>query len=276
MSRTVKKWAGLTREQLASRWGRESVHLYGAVDSTNDLAKELVEEGAPEGTVVLAREQRAGRGRSGRSWFSPEGGLYLSLVLYPEQIESPGALPVLAGLGVAERLDRAFPGLSPALKWPNDLYVEGRKLAGILCETSWADERPAYLVVGLGLNVRAPKKRPPAAVRGRAAFLDRVLEREVPLLEVADAALAGLEERLRLPCPVLEGATLDRLDRYDWLKGRRARLFPPAESGKGEESEGLPGVSVGIAPDGALLFRPDRGALRRVQSGEVRVEEPGE
>jgi BirA family biotin operon repressor/biotin-[acetyl-CoA-carboxylase] ligase len=264
--RTTKKWAGLTARELEDRWGRESVYPYGSIDSTNDAARELAAQGVPHGTIVVCREQSAGRGRGDRSWHSPaDAGLYLSMIFRPEAAELPPVVSVLAGLGVVEELDRAFAGLHPTLKWPNDLIAEDRKLGGLLCEASWTGIGPGHLIVGVGINVKSMAKTLPRKLHKRTTWLDAHHEgAELP--EVADAVIRGLEDRLGRLDLGMDSPTLDSLDRYDWLKNRRVRLLPA------DSDEGVPGVCVGIAPDGALLFRPDRGALRRVKSGRVEAE----
>lgn len=241
------------------------MHAYGKIDSTNAAARALAEDGAPAGTIVLAWQQTAGRGRSERRWYSPPGGVYLSMVFRPEGAGLSPLVSVLAALGVVRELDRAFRELSPALKWPNDVVVEGRKLGGVLPEAVSGERGARHLVVGVGINVKHPEGRLPRGLRERATWLEEHVE-EADLLRVADAIVAGLEGFLKRPPPAADAATLELLDRYDWLRDRRAR-FRPAEGG-----DGIPGVSVGIAPDGALLFRPDRGALRRLSGGSVEVD----
>lgn len=262
MTATRKKWDGSTAAELRERWQREGVFAFGSVTSTNDEARKLAEGDAPSGTIVVADEQTAGRGRGGRSWSSPPGaGLYLSMVFRPDTLgEAP--VTVLAGLGVVRALDAALPGLDPRVKWPNDLYADGLKFGGILAEAAWAGAKLKYLVVGTGLNVRPLGKGISQRIARRATSIDEVLETTVPLVDVADAVVSGLSSHLEAGRPQLAGRDLADLDRYDGMRDRRGVLTLPG----GEE---LPGTCVGIAPDGALLFRPDRGALRRVTDGSL-------
>lgn len=267
MTDEVERWAGRTADELRDRWSRESVHPYGSVDSTNERAAELAESGAPAGTVVLAREQTEGRGRGGRRWHSPpDAGLYMSVIFRPDRIENPVLLQLVAGLGIAAELDSDFEGLGPAVKWPNDLIADGRKFGGVLSEAAWEEDTPRHLIVGAGINVGEPGELP-EELRGGATSMQEVLGEEVPLVDVADAVLRGLERRLVDPPRSLDEPSLDLLDRYDWLRDRRVDVQPD------DEDEYLDGVCVGVAPDGALLFRPDRGALRRLHSATVRVPE---
>jgi len=140
--RTTTEWGGLSLDALSKRWNRESVVLYGKIDSTNEAARDLAEGGAPAGTIVLCREQTAGRGRAGHEWYSPkDAGVYLSMVLRPSQISHPAMISILAGVGVVERLDATLPGLRPGIKWPNDVVAGDLKIGGILAEASWLEAR---------------------------------------------------------------------------------------------------------------------------------------
>ncbi|NNK47279.1 MAG: biotin--[acetyl-CoA-carboxylase] ligase [Gemmatimonadetes bacterium] len=262
--RTTNDWAGESIEDLRARWGRESVVLYGKIDSTNAAAGDLAEDGYPAGTLVLCREQSAGRGRAGHEWHSPrDAGVYLSMILRPVDLAHPAMLSILAGLGVVERLDAGFRGLAPGLKWPNDVVAAGKKIGGVLAEASWSESRPRYLVVGVGINVRPLGRSAPKELSGMATAIDTVTGGKASLAEVADCVVAGLETWLPAAPATLEGDLLARVDRYDWLRDRRARLTMPGDA------SGQRGTCVGIAPDGALLFRPDRGALRRVGDGVI-------
>lgn len=264
MTHRERIWDGWTAERLRKRWERERVVALASVSSTNDEARRLAEEeDEPAGLIVVAGEQTAGRGRGGRKWSSPaEAGVYLSMLFRPEALE-PAPVSILAGLGIARALDAAFPDLHPAIKWPNDLYAGGLKLGGVLSEASWSDGRPRYLVVGVGVNVRPLGKGISRDIARRATSIDEELEATVPLVEVADAVVHGLAAHLDTARPRLGPKDLADLDRYDGMRDRRGTLVPPGDA------EPLPGKCVGIAPDGALLFRPDRGALQRVTDGSL-------
>lgn len=264
MSEDVTIWDGRTAEELKERWDADGVVALRSVSSTNDEARRLAEEeDAPARTIVVAGEQTAGRGRGGRKWSSPPGaGVYLSMVFRPEALEA-APVSILAGLGIARALDRAFPDLDPTIKWPNDLYAAGLKLGGVLSEATWESGRPRWLVTGVGINVRPLGEGMSREIRRHATSIDEELERTVPLVEVADAVVEGLSEQLAAPRPRLGTKDLSDLDRYDGMRDRRATLEPPGDA------EPLPGKCVGIAPDGALLFRPDRGALQRVTEGSL-------
>ncbi|MEJ2339638.1 MAG: biotin--[acetyl-CoA-carboxylase] ligase [Gemmatimonadales bacterium] len=250
-ARRISKWAGRTEAELRRRWERPDVHLFGKVGSTNDEAKRLAEKDAPAGTIVIGREQTGGRGR-----------------VRPIEVGNPGLLPVAAGLGVVRALDLAFSTLGPALKWPNDIYAGERKCGGILAEASWSKRAPRQVIVGVGINAKPLPSSVPAAVRSSATSIEDEIGAQVDLADVADAIVHGLEAFLREPASVLDHGALELLDHYDWLRDRRVSvLVDRADSA-------TTGVAVGIAPDGALLFRPDRGALRRIENAVVVPETP--
>ena len=259
LAEEAKGWAGESVAALREHWSRESVFAFDCVPSTNDLARELAEAGAPSGTIVLCHEQTAGRGRAGRSWESPAGaGLYLSMVFRPRAVTVPPLLTVVAGVDLARELNRRFRGLGSAVKWPNDLMARERKLGGILAETARDGGKDVFLIVGVGINVEAG--RLPDDLDGTVALEDCV--GPARLVDVADAAVAGLERRLPRVPTSLDAASLDELDRLDWLKNRwiEHRI---------SDREPAIGLAAGIAPDGALLLRPRGGALRRVVAGSI-------
>lgn len=132
-------------------------------DSTNRVAKELARQGAPHGTAVLAERQTAGRGRLGRAFFSPEGGLYLSVILRPQcKPEDLALMTPMAAVAVCRALEQIC-GISPGIKWVNDLYLGGKKLCGILCE-GCGDA----VIVGIGLNLYTPEGGFPADIPATA------------------------------------------------------------------------------------------------------------
>lgn len=130
----------------------KQIYYRRTIDSTNRLARELAAAGATEGTVILAEEQLAGRGRLGRSWVSPAGGIWLSLIMRPQLAPHKAQLVTLLAAVAAVEATEMTTGLVPGIKWPNDLLLGGRKLAGILTEVSAEMERVNYLVLGIGLN----------------------------------------------------------------------------------------------------------------------------
>ncbi len=129
------------------------VHRFDVIDSTNLKAKELAYQGNGEGTIVIAKSQTSGRGREGRLWHSPLGGLYLSVLLYPRSSSNVLELPILAGVAVVQAIREVMPkSMVISVKWPNDCLLNWKKVAGILCE-SLGEKASNLCVVGIGINV---------------------------------------------------------------------------------------------------------------------------
>jgi BirA family biotin operon repressor/biotin-[acetyl-CoA-carboxylase] ligase len=241
------------------------VHWIESTASTNDVAVRLAESGAEEGTAVVAETQTAGRGRHGRVWFSPPGaGLYVSVIVRPETSphidENPATLLTLAsGVAIAEAV-RAVTGLPAEIKWPNDVLIGGRKLAGILAESAVQAGTLQFVVVGFGVNLH-PAAYPPelaSRVTSIEAETSRPADRALMLAEI----LAAFGERY---------ADL-RAGRFDAILSawRRLALSLP---GAQVEWDSPAGVVRGRAQDidrhGALLVRVG-GKVERVIAGEVR------
>jgi BirA family biotin operon repressor/biotin-[acetyl-CoA-carboxylase] ligase len=239
----------------------QPVHVHATLGSTNDEAKRLADAGAPEGALVLAETQTAGRGRQGRRWLTPPGtALALSLLLRPAlEPQQAARVTMLAGVATCEALEQAA-GVWPALKWPNDVLLDGRKAGGILVETGLSGERLDYVVVGIGLNVSAAP--PPEAVMFPATAVEAVMGR--PLDRVA--LLRAILERLEAGYADL-ASTNDRLYRA-W----RQRLVWVGERVVAQSAQGdYHGVMTGAAEDGALLLKLDSGEVVRIVAGDVSV-----
>lgn len=260
---------GFLGEQM---WGR--LEGGGVTGSTNDDARELARAGAPEGTVVLASRQTGGRGRLGRSWESPEGGAYLSMVLRPPvapvQVSS---LALVVAIGVADGL--ATLGVDAQLKWPNDVWIDGRKVAGILLEMSGEADSVDWVVAGVGVNVRPPHStaETPDAVGPVAQPLDEVgsargsayVEVSAPgvgVAQVAAAVLDGIAVAYR--CWLDEGfsALTQRFEARSVLTGHEVTVRDIA--GRVLAAGRVSGVDA----DGRLMLETPAG-LQGVSAGEV-------
>jgi BirA family biotin operon repressor/biotin-[acetyl-CoA-carboxylase] ligase len=257
---------------LAARRSRlgafgDPIVFYDSIGSTNDVAATLVSNGIGEGAVVIADAQTAGRGRRGRTWFSPPGaGLYVSVILTPARARrSPeratALLTLAAGVALSEAVERVT-GLAPAIKWPNDLLVDRRKLAGILAEgvASAGSVGLQAVVLGYGINVGDAAYPPELAARVTA--LESELGRAVDRAAVCGESLAALRERYH---DLLEGNFDAILDAWHAraFGGRGARVEWDTPSGTRS------GVTAGIDDMGALLVQSG-GSLERIVAGEVR------
>jgi len=244
---------------------RKLVRL-GIVSSTNDVARQLAEAGWPEGTVVVAEEQTVGRGRFGRRWESPRGGLWFSILLKPELgAEDVARLPIVAGLAVARALRNSL-GLSVELKWPNDVLIKGKKVCGILVESSFTGEQLAFLILGIGINANFDPDELPEPISSSSTSLRAELGRDVDL----DALLFSVLHELSA-CyeTLLSGRGEELLREAEELMGlpRRARIL----SGGRE----LVGLAIGLADDGSLLLRTEDGHVEKVVWWEATIIELG-
>jgi BirA family transcriptional regulator, biotin operon repressor / biotin---[acetyl-CoA-carboxylase] ligase len=237
------------------------VYLYRSLGSTNDEAKLLAASGAPEGLLVIAEEQTAGRGRSGRSWMTPPGqALACSVVLRPNlPLERATQLTMLAGVAVCRAIEQATP-LHAMLKWPNDVLIAGKKVAGLLLETALKDDQLDYAVLGLGLNVSfAP---PPEAVDFPATSLEAESETEVGRLHLLRLFLEELERLY----PQLESGNKTL---YHAWRTRLTMLGEPVtvRTATGDETGRLEGVT----PEGALILQQAGGKTLQLLAGDVRL-----
>ena len=186
------RYDGVAADALAGALGVPALELFDTVGSTLDVAHARAAEGADAGTLVLADEQTAGRGRQGRPWVSQRGsGIWLTLIERPRDPRAVDVLSLRLGLHAAAAL-APFAGSPIGLKWPNDLYVDGRKLAGILVEARWREQRLDWIAVGFGINVRTPDAMPEAAALRAGVSRVAVLQRLVPALRAAAAESGGL------------------------------------------------------------------------------------
>jgi BirA family biotin operon repressor/biotin-[acetyl-CoA-carboxylase] ligase len=234
---------GLGADALATHVGVPAVHLFEQVGSTLDVAHRLA-PGSPAGTLVLADEQTAGRGRQGRRWASaPGAGIWLTLIERPSSVEALDVLSLRCGLYAAEALD-AVADATIGVKWPNDLYVDARKLAGILIETRWRGTAPDWVAIGFGLNVATPGLETGIGLRAGVSRLD-ALARLVSALRHAAAAHGRLDDDER-----------SRWQARDIAQSRQ--LTAPAA-----------GVASGISASGELLIRDPSGHVSRHRSGSL-------
>jgi BirA family transcriptional regulator, biotin operon repressor / biotin---[acetyl-CoA-carboxylase] ligase len=240
------------------------VHHYYRAGSTNTLAMEAAAAGAPEGSVFLAEQQTAGRGRGSNKWHSAEStGIYCSVILRPALPPADVlALSLAAGLAVHSAVAGMGAGIPPDLKWPNDLLIGGKKFCGILTEMSAETTRVRHIVVGIGINVN--QTHFPEELQSVATSLQVTTGSEWSRIELCAALLKSLDREYRalLSSP---GAHADILRRFE-LNSPMARGCQVHV----EENGGCSGVTEGLDPRGFLKVRTNEG-VRIVYSGTVRV-----
>jgi BirA family biotin operon repressor/biotin-[acetyl-CoA-carboxylase] ligase len=247
---------------VTQRLGRK-IHYFSQVDSTNSYARRLAGEGAPQGETVIAETQTQGRGRLGRTWVSPAHlNLYLSLILRPRRLRPVHApqITLMAAVAVADTV-ASFTPARPEIKWPNDVLIGGKKLAGILCESSCAAGRIDFVILGIGINLNYPLERMPEAIQGRATSLlavnGKMIEREPfagRLIQDLDRCYGELEESGFGPIAA-------RWEGRFSLRGKKVRVEMAGEL--------LLGTAAGIDQDGALVVVDSQGRRQRVIAGDV-------
>ena len=251
---------------LGSHTLRGPIYHFESTASTNDAAKVLGAQGAVEGTLVVAETQTAGRGRLGRHWLSPPGlGIYASLLLRPPL--PPNELPQITlstAVSVVRALTRAV-GVTPGIKWPNDLMLKGKKLGGILTEMETESDQIRYLVVGLGLNVNNPDFPPELA--GQATSLLKAEGRRFSRLSILQA---WLEEFEALYMRFLAHGFPEILEEWKQHSVTLGKYVAVRQGPRQVE-----GLAMEVSADGSLVLETARGEEVKVTSGEITLESAG-
>ncbi len=243
-------------QRLTTRFIGRRLEYRSALGSTQDLARRLAEADAPEGTVVLAGRQTAGRGRLGRSWVSPQGGLYFTVVLRPAT-QHLRTLTIVAALAVARGIE-AQTGLTCSLKWPNDVLLGERKVCGMLMESRLTGERVQYVLVGIGVNVNADLAEHPE-IASIATSLRMELGRELSREALAAAILNEMEA---IYVAMQAGQPLHE----EW-KARLVTLGRQVRVRFGEQVE--EGLAEDVDAEGSLILRRVDGSHVAISAGDV-------
>ncbi len=241
---------------LETQFIGHKVIYYPRLTSTMEVARREARRGAVEGTVVIAGEQTAGKGRLRRVWLSPKGSLALSIILHPSLVYLP-SLIMLASLAVVRSIE-AVTGLKSQVKWPNDVLVNGRKICGILIESDVRGDTVAYAIIGIGVNVNLRLSDFPE-ILPLATSLSDELGRDVSLLSLIRRLLVEMEG---LYLTLLAGGSIYEEWRDNLVTlGKKVRV----ESGKIRHE----GIAESVATDGSLLLRHSNGSLTKIVAGDV-------
>lgn len=239
----------------------QSIHFHASLPSTNEAAFRLAADGAEHGEVVITEQQTAGKGRRGRTWVSPTGlNLYFSVILRPElPPQRAPELTLVGAVALAEALRETE--ADARIKWPNDVQLDGRKVAGILTELSAEPERVHFVVLGIGVNLNAGPEDFPPEVAATATSLSQVLGRRVNRALFTATLWGRLEEWLDLHHEVGFDPVRQRWKELSSTLGQEVLV-------RTDRSE-LRGVAEDIDVSGALLVRTAEGSLERVLAGDV-------
>ena len=243
-------------KDLETRFVGQRVLYYPSLTSTMEVARREAQQGVDEGTVIVAEEQTAGRGRQQRSWLSPKGNLTLSIILYPSLSHLP-SLIMLASLAVVRSIEAAT-GLKAQVKWPNDVLINGKKVCGILIESDVQGSRVSYSIIGIGINVNLRLADFPE-IQSIATSLTGELGRETSRLSVMRHLLAEIE---RLYLTLSSGGSI-----YEEWRDSLVTLGKRVRATTGETI--YEGIAESVARDDSLQLRGADGSLTRIVAGDV-------
>ena len=247
---------------LKTRWMGKTLHHYEALDSTNSEAYQRALGGAQEGEIVIAESQRKGRGRLGRPWVSPPGvNLYLSVILRPDLPPHQASLVTLmAAVATAEALEQ-YSGLRPAIKWPNDILLGNRKVAGLLNEINSESDRIHFIILGIGVNLNMDERQLPEDVRPVATSLKQEMGQGVSRKLFLQELLVALEKWYGLLMKDGGVPVLEAWREWARISGREIKVTSFGKI--------LSGRAVDIDSDGTLLLEMENGELTRIVAGDV-------
>ena len=243
------------KSNLTTSFIGKELHYLATTSSTQDIAREMADRGAPEGTAVIAGIQLSGRGRLGRSWLSPEGGLATSIILRPAMSAVP-LLPAISALAVFRTIKHL--GIEAGIKWPNDILIGGRKVCGILIEHTMVNSMVGYSIIGIGININFDTVLYPE-IAGFATSLSVELGHELPVKHVALRLYMELENLYLLsekPEVILDEWAANMI-----TIGSRVKV----QSGNRD----IEGIAEAINRSGHLLLRQDDGTVHEIVAGDV-------
>jgi BirA family biotin operon repressor/biotin-[acetyl-CoA-carboxylase] ligase len=233
---------------------------YDIVDSTNTIASNLASEGAEEGTVVLAKMQKGGKGRLEREWFSPNGGLWLSIILRPDIKPSEATkLTLMAGVAVA-RILRSLYNFDAKIKWPNDVIINGKKVCGILTEARDLENRIDYVILGIGINANFDLKDLPEEIRNLTTTLGGEIGSELDLEKLLLALLMEIDKYYEILKIGNTNIILNEWRKLSDTLGRRVKIITLKET--------IEGIALDVDDMGALIVRTDDNKEQKFFAGD--------
>lgn len=249
--------------RLGTSFIGQNIHAYRSVSSTNDLASSLAESNHPEGTVVVAEQQKQGRGRMGRIWHSPEGGnIYLSIILRPalKPEDAPG-LAIITALALADTMADHLPD-QVNIKWPNDVLINGKKTAGILTELQGDQNKINFVIVGVGVNLNVCPNNFPESIKNLVTSLSHEKGEKIHRVDLLKNFLKRFESLYLSYQNNLLHPYLDKIKKYSFLLGKKISFQ--------KKDVIFEGTAIDISPNGNLVVDV-KGVAMTVNSGEVTI-----
>ena len=247
---------------LSTKWMGKVIHHFHTIDSTNSEAYQLALRGTREGEVVIAESQKKGRGRLGRCWYSPPSlNLYLSVILRPKiPPQQASLITLMAAVATADAIQK-FSGLFPLIKWPNDILMRGRKVAGLLNEIHSEMDRIHFVILGIGVNLNMDGKMFPKAIRTVATSLKNEMGETISRKAFLSCLLQEWERWYAIFLEEGGSAVLKAWKDWAQIKGRQVKVTSFGET--------LVGTAVDVDSDGALILKTKDGEQKRIVAGDV-------
>ena len=250
------------KDKLNTSYIGKEIHYFREVDSTNEVAKKLAREGAPEGTIIIAESQSRGKGRRGKKWISPLGGAWLSIILRPNTlpINAP-QLTFIAGVAAAQTIKDEY-GLDAGIKWPNDVLIDKKKVCGVLTEISTEINTIDYIVTGIGIDANIDVNLLPPELRDTTTSIKSELDHDISRMILVQKFLGNFETMYD---EFNKGNFQEILRKWRQLSktiGRQVEIRKGTEFIRGE--------AVGVNSKGALILELEDGTLQKIISGECR------
>ena len=247
---------------LKTKWIGKTIHYFRTLDSTNAKAYQLALNGAEEGEVVIAEFQEKGRGRLGRHWFSPPFlNLYVSIILRPKISPHQASLiTLMAAVATADAIQK-FSGLLPLIKWPNDILLHDRKVAGLLNEIHSEMDRIHFVILGIGVNLNMSEKMFSKEIRSVATSLKIEMGQTISRKAFLQSLLQELEKWYTIFIKEGNAIILKAWRDRAHIKGRRVKVTSFGEK--------LVGMAVDVDSDGALILETEDGKRERVVAGDI-------
>ncbi|MGO0061044.1 biotin--[acetyl-CoA-carboxylase] ligase [Brevibacillus fluminis] len=250
--------SGLTTKKI----GRQ-IHAYDTVETTQRLAHEAAAKGAEEGTIIIADQQKSGKGRMGRPWHSPKGtGIFMSLIIRPDMpLANAPQLTLLTAVAMSKAIEMVVPSVKVQIKWPNDLFVNGKKICGILTELNAEENRVNYLVIGTGVNVNHLLSDFPEELHSIATSLRIESGLSIQRAELVQAYCRSFEREYAFYLENGFARIREEWEANSYTLGRIVKVY--------NQQNAIEGRAVGLGPDGALLVEDANGHRHQVYSADL-------
>ena len=250
--------------KLKTKWLGRKVKYTKSVTSTNEMGKTLANAGCDNGVVCVAEEQIGGKGRLSRGWFSPAGdGLWFSVILKPPFMPDEASKCTLLAAVAVVRSINDYAKVKAAIKWPNDILLEGKKLVGILTEMSAEFGHINYIVIGIGINVSVPRSKVPVELRDSAISLADVSKEKINRVELLAEVLKNLEDLYELVLSDGFAPILKLWRQYSTTIGKEVKVIAPDMT--------YTGTAIDIDENGLLIVDRGNGVIEKVVAGDVSI-----